>query len=126
MFAILFLLSVNAMANDGKSGVTFVNNSEKLLKCGLQTGNEYTPFIRLQPGGSKHFENFKIGSHVRCSTDIDKIERSSTVLTYFTVNTEGVYELLQERVACDTCRLKFRWATIVTFPNGEAYYTKLN
>jgi hypothetical protein len=120
----ILLLSENSMAISGNSGVTFMNNSEKLLRCDLKTGNEYTPFIRLQPGSSKHFENFKIGSQVRCYTDIDKTGHSSTPLTYFSVNTEGVYELLQERVACETCPAKFRFATIVTFPNGEAFYNK--
>jgi len=112
------------MATGGKASVSFVNNSEKLLKCDTQTDNDYTPFIRLQPGSSKHFENFKLGSQLRCLTEVNKTPHSTTMLTYFSVNTEGVYELLQERVACETCLSKIRWATIVTFPNGEAHYTK--
>ena len=121
---LILLLSGDAMATEGETSVSFANNSEKLLKCGIKTDTDYTPFIRLQPGSSKHFENFKLGSQVRCSTEVDKIKRSTTMLTYFSVTTEGVYELLQERVACETCPLKVRWATIVTFPNGEADYTK--
>ncbi len=124
IFSILLLLSGNAMATEGNPSVSFLNNSEKLLKCDVQTDNDFTPFIRLQPDSSKHFENFKLGSQVRCSTEVNKTARSSTMLTYFNVNAEGVYELLQERVACETCPLKIRWATIVTFPNGEAHYTK--
>ena len=122
MFVVLLLLGSNAIANEGKPTVTFNNNSDNLLKCEVKTDNEYTPFIRLQPGASKRFENFKLGSQVRCQTIID--DHSSTVLTYFNVNTEGIYELLKERVHCETCPSKLRWATIVTFPNGEAYYTK--
>ena len=121
---LILLLSGHAMATEDKFTVTFVNNSEKLLKCGIKTDTEYTPFIRLQPGSSKNFENFKLGSQVRCSTEIDKNKLSTTMLTYFTVKAEGVYELLQERVACETCPSKVRWATIITFPNGEADYTK--
>lgn len=126
ILVMLFLLAGNAVAvaTEENASVSFVNNSEKLLTCGIQTKKDYIPFIRLQPGSSKHFEGFKLGSSVRCSTDIDKTERSSTMLTYFSVNTEGVYELLQERVPCETCPLKIRWATIVTFPNGQADYTK--
>lgn len=121
---LLLLLSGNAIATKGNSSVSFVNNSEKLLKCSIQTDNDYIPFIRLQPGSSKHFDNFKLDSQVRCSTEVDRTARSSTMLTYFSVKTKGVYELLQERVACETCTSKIRWATIVTFPNGEAHYTK--
>ena len=122
VLVMLLLLSSNAMAIGGIPSVTFVNNSDKLLKCDVQTDNEYTPFLRLQPSGTKRFENFKLGSQVRCQTDIN--EHASTMLTYFGVNIEGTYELLQEKVPCETCPLKIRAATIVTFPNGEAHYTK--
>jgi hypothetical protein len=124
MFLILLLLSGNAFAAGGKSSVAFVNNSEKLLSCSIQTEKDYIPFIRLQSGSSKRFENFKLASQVRCQTEVDKTERSSTFITYFSVNTEGEYELLQERVPCESCPSKIRWATIVVFPNGEAHYTK--
>lgn len=120
---LLIFLPVDSLSSDTK-GVVFVNNSEKLLKCWIKTGSEYTPFIRLESGNSKSFEGFKIGADVRCSTEVDKKQGSTTMLTYFSVKSEGIYELLQERVPCATCPSKVRWATIVTFPNGEAFYTK--
>lgn len=121
---LIIICSGNAITAENSKGVVFVNNSEKLLKCGIKTDNEYTPFIRLEPGKSKSFEGFKLDSDVRCSTEVDKNQGSTTMLTYFSVKSEGVYELLQERVPCATCPSKVRWATIVTFPNGEASYTK--
>lgn len=103
--------------------VTFINNSEKLLKCSKENDKEYIPFLRLKPNGLKRFENFAIGSKIRCSTQISEIKRSSTMLTYFTVKTAGIYELLQANVKCDTCPSKVRLATIVTYPNGDSDYT---
>lgn len=122
LFWLVFIFPALAFSSEDKN-VTFLNNSEKLLKCWIKIGNEYTPFIRLEPGKTKEFEGFKVDSDVRCQTEIDK-NRSSTMLTYFSIKTEGVYELLQERVHCETCPSKVRWATIVTYPNGEAFYTK--
>lgn len=127
-YLLVFLLFIggNAMATENSPQVSFVNNSDKLLKCSIKINNIYTPFIRLKPGSSKYFDGFELGSQVRCTTFIDKTQRSSTILTYFNVKTDGVYELLHEIVPCDTCTSKFRPATIVVFPNGESYYAKLS
>jgi hypothetical protein len=124
LFSLMFLFIGHSYANgENTINVTFVNNSPKQLGCSIRNEAGYTPFIRLQPGKEKNIQNFKRGSAVRCHTEIEKT--SSTVLTYFSVNSEGVYELLQELVPCKTCtNSKFRLATIVTFPNGEAFYNK--
>jgi len=92
-------------------------------ECAIKKNNDYIPFIRLEPNKSKSFEDFRLGSEVRCSTEIER-DHSTTLLTYFSINTGGVYELLQERVSCESCPSKIRWATIVTFPNGDAFYNK--
>lgn len=109
------------MATEGNPKVSIVYNSEKLIKYGIQHDDDFKPFIRLQADSSKHFENFKLGSQVRSSTEVTKTARSSTMLTYLSVNAEGVYGLLQEKVACETCSSKIRRATIASFPNGEAH-----
>lgn len=125
LFSLIILCVGHTCANgDNTINVTFVNNSPKQLGCSIRSEAGYTPFIRLQPGKEKNFQNFKRGSEVRCHTDIEKT--STTVLTYFSVKSEGTYELLQELVPCKTCtNSKFRLATIVTFPNGEAFYISM-
>lgn len=121
---VLLFLSTNSLAAEEYAKVTFYNNSNKLLKCSLKKNGEYLPFIRLHPETSKHFDYFKLASQVRCSTEVNKAKRSSTMLTYFSVETAGVYEILQGNVPCKTCSKKYRLATIVTFPDGEPHYTK--
>lgn len=123
VLCLLMLFSSCVFSYAGTKNVTFLNNSPKLLKCWIKKNNDYIPFIRLEPGKSKSFEDFKLNSDVRCSTEIEK-NHSTTMLTYFSIKTEGVYELLQERVSCESCPSKIRWATIVTFPNGDAFYNK--
>lgn len=123
LFTVIFTLVANAYAvEENNIDVTFLNNSPKMLRCGIKGHVDYTPFIRLHPENSKRFQDFKRGSEVRCQTEIS--DRSSTMLTYFSVTEAGTYELLQENVPCRTCTAsKVRLATIVTFPNGEASYS---
>ncbi len=123
LFCFFVYISNTCFSYAGADHVSFVNNSPKLLKCSIKKNKDYIPFIRLEPGKSKSFESFKLGADVRCSTEIEK-DHSTTTLTYFSIKTGGVYELLQEKVSCESCPSKIRWATIVTFPNGDAFYNK--
>jgi hypothetical protein len=126
LFAItLFIsfLNFNTTSRAKELGdVTFINNSEKLLKCSQLKDKKFIPFLRLQPNGLKRFNGYEIGSEVRCSTEVVK-KKSSTILTYFTVDTAGTYELLQANVPCESCTRKFRLATVVVFPNGDSDYS---
>ncbi len=113
------------MSDANLAKISFNNTSNNHLRCSIKMGNEYVPFLSLQGLKSKSFQNFKLNSHVRCSIQINKT--SFTVLTYFQTRFSGEYDLLLSQVKCYTCKnRKTRWATIAVYPNGEAYYNKLN
>ena len=115
----ILLLPLLAMASDD---VAFKNNAPAEVKCELQVNGKFVPFVRLQPGESKAFNNFKVGSGARCYTAIVN-GYSTTMYTYFTVESKGMYEVLRERVKCKTCTgSATREATIIVPPNGQAMY----
>lgn len=119
---VLVLLLLPQVANAANE-VTFRNNASGEVKCELQSmGKEFVPFVRLQPGESKRFVNFKVGSTARCYTAIVP-GHSTTMFTYFSVDSDGEYEILRELVKCKTCTsLTTRSATIIVPPNGQAIY----
>lgn len=122
---VLFFCSIcPVFSQENSISVTFKNNSNNVLKCGIFEQDDYVPFISLDGKQDKHFDNFTVGSKLRCSINIDS--RSSTVLTYFDVIASGVHELLLDKVPCPSCRGQdWRWATIIVSPNGHANYNRL-
>ncbi|GEM_PF-1547731 len=125
---ILFFCSIfPVFSQENGISVTFKNNSNNILQCGIFEQDDYVPFINLDGKQDRHFDNFTVGSKVRCSIAIDG--RSSTVLTYFDVTSAGVHELLIDKVPCPSCREKggqdWRWATIIVSPDGHANYNRL-
>lgn len=118
-------LSVPVFSVAGEIDVTFHNNSENLVRCDVYRNGQYTAFLRLQAEKSKSITSFQAGSGIRCWHSISA--DSTTPLTYFKANLPGTYELLMERVKCGReCKgAAFRWATIVSMPNGETTYNKM-
>jgi hypothetical protein len=118
-FLILAGVSLNSF---GGTDVSFRNNSAGTLKCWVSINNTYIPFLQLEPKEIKTFFDFKLGSPARCQTSIN--QNTSTVLTYFVVDSSGSYESLREYVDCTTCAsgVTYRYATIIVPPNGQAKY----
>lgn len=124
--ALAAMATSQAGASDasGVGGVTFKNASANFVRCSMQRGSAYAPFLGLDGGQSKRFRGFALGKRLRCHTELDSY--STTVLTYFTPRTAGTYEMRLERVTCPTCKgADWRWATVVVAPNGTPYYSDL-
>lgn len=111
-------------SGDGLIDVTFRNTSNEELRCSIRPYAEFIPFLSIKSGGEKRFDGFKAGTRARCSIFFDG-GAYSTILTYFVIDKAGVYDILLERVHCDTCKNRtWRWATVVVDPSGHPEHSR--
>ena len=121
----LFLgIAFDALPQERSISVSFNNTSINTLHCYMLKDGGYVPFLILEEKHEKRFDAFLADSKVGCQIKIDN--RSSTMLTHFTVKIPGVYDFLLEQVPCPSCQgREWRWATIVVDPNGQPDYLRL-
>jgi len=121
----LAFISFTSYASKNVINVTFKNNSSNLVKCSNYSNGQYTPFLRLHSEQSKSIATFPKGSALHCWHQISS--NSTTPLTYFHTNQNGTYDLLMEKVQCgrECSNAKTRWATIISLPNGDTAYNKM-
>jgi hypothetical protein len=120
---IFFGLSYPVLSQEKSGNVSFQNNSNNFISCGINGRNGYVTFLQISSKQKKNFDRFVLGSAIRCFALLDA--NSTTVFTYFNVTSAGVHEFLLDRVPCERCyERSSRWATIIVYPNGQADYTK--
>jgi Trypsin-like peptidase domain len=101
--------------------VQFRNMTSQLLECEYRSGDTYKSFFSLR--GNLFSSNYQIysGTQLRCWTQLD--QRSYTFLTYFNIDSAGVYKTYLGEIKSGNGR---RSATVISYPRGQLHHTRFS